>query len=328
MTPPATAVLAEATRHDGTAERVESRHRGQLVVVGPDGVELALGDVEHPVFVRSTAKPFQAQACLELLAEHGPVAPEELTHAEIAVAWASHRGEQRHLEVVRRLLARSGTAPEGLTTPASLAEADKVWPPASPGEAPSRLRYNCSGKHALFALAGRGLGLRGQALLDPEGPLQARVLATIEEACGPVQGIGVDGCGAPAVVLPLRGLAAGYRQLLADDRWGRVRDAGFAHPGLVGGDGRVESALLGAGVVAKVGAEGVYGAAWSDADGVHGIAVKAEDGNERGAAVALVAVLVARGVVDEDIWAPPPVTGGGDVVGRVRVAPSLLESIT
>ena len=200
-------VLAEVTRHDGGGERVESRHRGHLVVVGPRPLRHGRGETE--VFVRSAAKPFQATACLEVLAEHGPVAPGDLTGAEVAVAWASHRGEQRHLAAVRRLLARSGTPAEALTCPPALPEADKAWPPASPGEPPSRLRFNCSGKHALFALAGRGLGISGQDLLDPDGPLQRRVLAVIRAACGPVVGVGVDGCGAPAVVLPLQGLATG-----------------------------------------------------------------------------------------------------------------------
>lgn len=323
MTTPAAAVLAEVTRHDGTRERVESRHRGQLVVVGDGGVELGLGDVDHELFVRSTAKPFQAAACLEVLAENGAVSPDDLTDAEVAIAWASHRGEGRHLDAVRRLLARSGTSPEGLTCPTALPEADKEWPPASPGEPPSRLRYNCSGKHAMFALAGKALGLRGQALLDVDGPLQQRLLAAIEDACGPVAGVGVDGCGAPAVVLPLRGLAEGYRRLVSEDRWSRVRQAALAHPLLVGGTGRVESALLAAGVTAKVGAEGVYAAGWVDHDGPHGVAVKAEDGSDRGGGVALVAVLAARGVVPADVWSPPPVTGGDGTVGTVRAAAGL-----
>lgn len=321
MIPPA--VIAEATRHDGRLERVESRHRGHLVVVGPDGIELALGDPDAELFPRSAVKPFQATACLEVLAEHGPVEPGDLTDAEVAVGWASHRGEQRHLDVVRRLLARSGTAPEGLTCPPALPEADTTWPPASPGEPPSRLRFNCSGKHALFALAGRGLGLRGRALLDPDGALQRQVLRTIADACGAPLGVGVDGCGAPAVVTRLRGLAGGYRQLVADPRWRRVGEAGLAHPHLVGGTGRAESALLAAGVVAKVGAEGVYGAAWRDDRGAHGVAVKAEDGNVRGAAVAVVAVLARAGIVPGDVWAPPPVTGGEDVVGVIRAGPDL-----
>jgi L-asparaginase II len=311
-------VLAEVTRGTRDGERVESVHRGHLVVVGPDGPERTVGAAGAEVFIRSAAKPFQATACLEVLAEHGPVRPDELGDDEVAIAWASHRGEQSHLAAVRRLLARSGTAPEALTCPPSIAEADKAWPPASPGEPPTRLRYNCSGKHALFALAGRGLGLGPTELLDPDGPLQRQVLATIADACGEVVAVGVDGCGAPAPVTRLDGLAAGYAALAGGDRWARVRTAGFAHPDLVGGTGRVESALLAAGVVAKVGAEGVYGAGWLQDGAAYGCAVKSEDGEVRGAAVALVAVLAERGVVPADVWQPDPVTGGGEPVGRVR----------
>lgn len=325
MTAPdhAPGVLAEVTRATRDGDRVESVHRGHLVVVGPDGAQDHRSSVGSPtaeVFIRSAAKPFQATACLEVLAEHGPVAPEDLGDDEVAIAWASHRGEQSHLDAVRRLLARSGTAPEDLTCPPSMAEADKVWPPASPGQPPTRLRYNCSGKHAMFALAGQGLGLAPAELLAPDGPLQRRVLATVADACGEVVAVGVDGCGAPAPVTRLDGLAAGYAALADGERWQRVRTAGFAHPDLVGGAGRIESALLAAGVVTKVGAEGVYGAGWLE-DGVpFGCAVKAEDGEVRGAAVALLGVLVERGVVPADVWEPDPVTGGGEPVGRVRWA--------
>jgi transcriptional regulator with XRE-family HTH domain len=80
---------------------------------------------------------------------------------------------------------------------------------------------------------------------------------------------------------------------------------GWRSPLLVGGEGRLESALLAAGVVAKVGAEGVFAAGWRAADGTpRGLAVKAEDGADRAATVAAHAVLVAAGVVAADVWSP------------------------
>src|SRR5699024_10408620 len=43
---------------------IESRHIGSAAVVDPAGdVTMALGDVETPVFTRSTLKPLQALAC-------------------------------------------------------------------------------------------------------------------------------------------------------------------------------------------------------------------------------------------------------------------------
>lgn len=305
--------LAEVTRRDVVSGRevVESVHSGHLAVVDGDGaVVAAVGDADQVVYVRSAAKPFQATACRRLLGADAAT----LGDAEVAVAWASHRGEPAQLDAVGRLLERSGTPPEQLTCPPAVPEAD---PAAKPG----RLLHNCSGKHALFALAGRRLGVTGPELLDPEGPLQQRILAELADWLGPASAVGVDGCGAPAVAVPLVRLAHAYARLVDAPDAAAVREAGLRHPGLVGGDGRLESALLAAGVLAKPGAEGVYGIGWSGRDGrPRGMAVKAADGNARGASAAAIRVLLDLGVVAEGTWSPPPPLGGGRPAGVVRAA--------
>ena len=49
--------LAQLTRNN----LVEARHRGRLILLGPDGdVQLALGDIHEPFYLRSAAKPLQA----------------------------------------------------------------------------------------------------------------------------------------------------------------------------------------------------------------------------------------------------------------------------
>jgi L-asparaginase II len=313
-------LLAEVTRRDvRTGEQlVESRHLGHAVVTDLDGeVVAAVGDPHLPIFVRSTAKPFQATACLELL----DLAGGSPTPPEVAVAWASHRGEERHLAAVRRLLRRSATPPEQLTCPPAAPDAD-------PGATPHRLLHNCSGKHALFALAGQHQGTSRDRLLDVDGPLQRVVLGVLEEVLGPPSAVGIDGCGAPAVEAPLAALARGYASLAVDDRFARVREAGLSHPGLVGGEGRLESALLRAGVVAKVGAEGVYAAGWIDGAGrARGMACKATDGSTRGVAALLRDTLVDLGVVPTDVWAPEPPLGGGRPAGTVRAVPAATEGL-
>ena len=307
--------LAEVTRRDevGGRDLVESVHLGHAVLTGADGEVLAaVGEATLPVYVRSAAKPVQATACLELL--DGADTPDP---AELAVAWASHRGEAQHLDAVRRLLARSGTAADDLTCPPASPEAD-------PGAAPTRLHHNCSGKHALFALTGARLGLDRDALLDRDGPLQAAVLAQLGDAFGPVHGVAVDGCGAPAVAVELVGLARMFAQVAGHERFRAVREAGFAHPELVGGQGRLETALLAAGAVAKVGAEGIYGVGWLAPDGgPRGFAVKATDGATRGVAALTVGLLRELGVIDGDVWSPPPPLGGGQPVGVVRPTDAL-----
>jgi L-asparaginase II len=329
------APLAEVTRGDDRRGRmfVESVHLGHLALVrladgsdgadradGPAGADassgrqpaavatgVALGAADVEVFVRSAAKPLQAAACLALLDDL------PLTAEQIAVAWASHRGEARHLDAVEGLLAHAGIPASALTCPPAVAEDE-------PGAAPTRIQHNCSGKHALFAVTGQRLGVAREDLLDPDGELQRFVLAALGRHLD-VVGVGVDGCGAPAVVARLDSLAGAYASLAAFD-WGRqVRQAGLTVPGLVGGQGRLESALLGAGVVAKVGAEGVYGVGWVDDGGRPcGLAAKSLDGNPRGAAAATVTVLEELGVVPPGTWRSPPPLGGGVPVGEVRAS--------
>jgi L-asparaginase II len=307
------APLVEVTRVDVRSgdEVVESRHLGHLVVATPDAeVVTALGDPDHLTFVRSTAKPFQATACLELLGPSG----DHLASSELALAWSSHRGEPIHLDTARRLLQRSGTAPDQLTCPPEVSEDD-------PGSAPSRLASDCSGKHGLFALAGQHQGTPRERLLDPDGPLQRVVLEVLHEALGPPVAVGTDGCGAPAVAVPLLRLAAGFAAFASADRWRRVREAGLAHPRLVGGTGRLETALLGGGVCAKAGAEGVFAVGWLAQDGSpRGLAVKAEDGATRAATAATIAALVGGGVATDTTWSPRPVLGGGRPAGSIRAA--------
>jgi L-asparaginase II len=313
-----TGPLAEVTRRDTRRELElgESTHAGTLVVADADGEVLAsLGDPERSTFVRSCAKPFQATACLELLSLAGSQ-PSDL---EVAVSWASHRGEPQQIEAVRRLLRRSATTADQLTTPPDRPEAD-------PGATPAPILHNCSGKHALFALVGTEQACPHDRLLDVDGPLQRPVLAVLEEALGPFDAVSTDGCGAPAVAVPLSRLARAFASLAVDERWERVRRAGYAHPRIVGGIDRLETALLAQGIVAKIGAEGVFAAGWTDERGrARGIAVKAEDGAPRAATAATVELLEAIGVVRRDLWRPAAPLGGGRPVGQVRAAPAVLE---
>lgn len=307
------AELAVVTRRDeiSGASLVESVHTGHLVVTGADGAVLgAIGDGEVVTYVRSAAKPFQAAACLEVLGPAG-VTP---SPAETAVAWASHRAEPRHLAAVRDLLARSGTAPEDLTCIPSRGHHE-------PGAPLSPLRSDCSGKHALFALLADHLGVARDEILRIDGPVQRIVLAGVEEAIGPLLAVGIDGCGAPAVAVPLVSLARGFAALATEARYEAVREAGLTHPGLVGGTGRLETALLASGVVAKVGAEGCYGIGWVGSDGqARGLAAKAADGDARGSAAAVIGLLAHLGVVPADTWEVPPPLGGGRPVGQVHAA--------
>jgi L-asparaginase II len=312
--------LVEVTRRDVLTARevVESVHLGHLVAVDATGATtFTIGDGDHVIFPRSALKPLQAAVCLELVEEVDPALAASLPSEEVAIGWASHLASDEHLAAVRSLAARCGLEVD--TDP------DALSCPTADG---SRLAHNCSGKHALFALTAHALGLPRDraALLTHDGPLQSLILARLAELLGPPRAIGVDGCGAPALAVPLVIVARAFVSLASEQRFARVRDAGLAHPSLIAGRTRsgeplVDTALLRTGVIAKRGAEGVLAAGWRTRDGVvGGIAAKASDGSMRGVSTALVAHLAAQGVVPRDVWAEPDPTGGDGVAGTVRAA--------
>jgi L-asparaginase II len=94
-------VVVEVTR----GGVVESHHRGAVAVLDADGgVALSIGDIDQPVFPRSAIKGLQAIP----LIESGAADRYGLTDAEIALACASHNGEERHVAASAAMLAKAG----------------------------------------------------------------------------------------------------------------------------------------------------------------------------------------------------------------------------
>lgn len=311
-------VLAEVVR----SGFVEGTHHGSVVALRPDGsVALALGELDQPIFPRSSNKPLQAVGLLE--AGWQPASDEQL-----ALATASHSGEPGHLSVVRTMLeGLDGKGLDALGTPAQL-PLDEAAAHAllASGLGGSPLTMNCSGKHAamLLTCATRGWPLAGY--LDPEHPVQQAIRATIERLAGETIGhIAVDGCGAPQHALTLPGLARAFSRLATGDGpLRRTTHAMRSCPWHVGGTGRDVTALMEAipGLVAKDGAEGVYAAGLADGSAV---ALKIHDGASRARTPVLVAALRALGVDHPvlDQFASTVVLGGGRPVGEVRIAAEL-----
>ncbi len=81
----------------------ESRHRGAVVVLGADGhLRRAAGEVTEPLFPRSSVKPMQAAGMLR----HGL----DIDGKLLALAAASHSGEDFHVAGVREILAGPASA--------------------------------------------------------------------------------------------------------------------------------------------------------------------------------------------------------------------------
>src|SRR5215813_3680892 len=84
---------------------VESRHRGAIALVDADGnPAFVCGDVDRPVFPRSSVKALQALRLIET----GAADRYGLTDHELALACASHGGEPGHVATAQSMLARIG----------------------------------------------------------------------------------------------------------------------------------------------------------------------------------------------------------------------------
>ncbi|QTX05134.1 asparaginase [Agromyces archimandritae] len=307
---------------------VESRHAGSAIVLGPDGGVLReLGDVQTPVFARSSLKPFQAVAVMS--------SGVTLRGEDAAIATASHSGTARHVDLVRGILARAGVPVAALGCPPALPlDREARTQRLRDGGGPEPLAMACSGKHAamLAACAANGWDLAGY--LDPTHPLQRRVLEVLERLSGErPAATGIDGCGAPVHALSLAGLARGIQRVTTSQTsspFALYREAAELtlavreHPWAVDGPGRADTiAIERLGVFAKHGAEGVM--VMSAPDGTT-LALKVLDGSGRATTAIALRLLVGVGALDAarvdevetelDLW----VTGGAERVGRIRAS--------
>jgi L-asparaginase II len=307
-------VVAEVVRSGFT----ESWHRGAVAGLAADGRQvISVGHTDVPFLPRSANKPLQAVAMLRC----GLGLEAEL----LALAAASHSGEDFHVDGVRKILSGAGLSEDDLRCPASWPlDADTAHRLIARGEGMSRIRMNCSGKHAAMLATCAVNGWPTGSYLAPDHPLQQAIRHTIEELAGQqVAATGVDGCGAPLFGLTLAGLARAFRVLVlaapgTPER--RVADAMRAYPEWTSGTHRDERRLMAAvpGLLVKSGAEGVDAFALADGHGVRSGAVKIDDGGQRARTPVTVAVLRQLGAVVPDELAAVPVTGGDAVVGEVR----------
>ena len=315
-------VLLDVTR----GGLVESRHRGRLVALHRDGsVSVALGDPEAATYPRSSLKPLQATT---LLACGWPG-----SLPSIALAAASHSGEEMHLAGVRETLRAAGLDESALGCPPDLPwgrQAQLAWVAA--GGAAERICHNCSGKHAAMVACCVAAGWPVKSYLLSTHPLQEAIRTRISSLCGvPIDATSVDGCGAPAHALSLSGLARGVAAIAAADAAtpeGRVAAAMRTYPQLVGGTGRAVTELMAEvdGLVCKDGAEGVWAAALPDG---RAFAAKVADGAARALPPVLAAVLQHWGFAGPAVqrWSSEAMLGGGKPVGAITPSAELRAAL-
>lgn len=276
------------------------------------------------MYPRSSSKPLQAIAMLRA----GLLLPPNL----LALAAASHSGEQFHREGTREILAGAGLGVEALHNIADypLDDAAKVeWIAAGHGKEP--VAMNCSGKHAAMLATCVTAGWDLATYLDPSHHLQVEIGRVQAEFSGAeLDTPTVDGCGAPLFAMPLAGLAAAFGRIAgaASGPEKQVADAYRACPEWASGTHRDEAALHHAipGLVGKAGADAVYAVGLPDG---RGVAIKISDGSPRGRAVLMATVLQVLGYESETLTrqASEPVLGHGEPVGEIVARREALESL-
>lgn len=312
-------------------QHIESIHRGAVCVIDINkNLRYHLGNPEAHIYIRSAAKPFQALP----LAVSGAIKKFGITLDELAVACGSHSGQPYHLAAVNSILQKIALKEDdlecGSSNPYNKSERLSL---IQQGIRPTPIHNCCSGKHALMLALCKYYDFPTKGYTEAQHPVQeliCKVLAELLTTKPEGISIGIDGCGVPSYILSMRQLAFLFAQLAdgrGNNRLGEglalIQKAMLTHPEMVSGEGEFCTELMlhtKGRVIGKIGAEGVYGIALPK-EGI-GIAIKIEDGNERGIYPTVIAILKQLKVINDEAadrlrdWAYPPIKNHkGRVVG-------------
>src|SRR5580765_200682 len=284
-------------RRNGVFEATHLLH----AVAVQDGRRVAeAGDPRLVTLLRSSAKPFQALPLAE--------AYDDLDTRELAIASASHLADRAQLAAVRLLLGRAHAHEDDLECGAE-------------GHPPTKLKHNCSGKHAGMLAVCRAHGWRTDGYRLASHRMQRTHLQNVADLAGvDDDGIAtaVDGCGVVTFALELEQMAAMFTRLEQSPAGKRVADAMRAHPELIRGVGAPDTVVMQStpGAVAKGGAEGLLCGALP---GGVGFAIKSADGAGRPLGPAAAAFLANLGAEIPSLRELPMVNSRGERVGAVAV---------
>lgn len=293
--------VVEVSRGNETIKHVESRHLVDIIVVDASGeIVTAYGDVDRMVFPRSSIKALQALP----LIESGAADAFGFEQKHLAMACASHNGEEFHANETEIMLQKAGLTHKclecGAHLPERIVDREKLFKSGAPATA---LHNSCSGKHAGFLAFAAHQKIDFKNYVEFDHKVQNIIAGTLEDVTGAKHGddnFGIDGCSIPTYEIPLSKLAIAYAKFGVGEDAGKerskamllLRDACMAHPEMVGGTGRVDTELMKAmngRVFSKMGAEAVYTLAIPEL-GI-GAALKCHDGTVRAAEVACIALI-------------------------------------
>lgn len=332
--------LVEVSR----GNRTESVHAGVIAISDAKGELVAsIGDISQLVYPRSAVKALQALP----LIESGAAEALGFDDAELALACASHNGEEVHVKSARVMLMKAGLEEGDLECgpqwPGRMADVAKLHQSYSK---PCPLHNNCSGKHAGFLGLAKTLGVQTKGYIDVEHPVQATIRDVLSELTGHphlASDHGIDGCSIPTYPVPLDKLAKAFAVFgtgegLAQDRrdaCDTLYEACVNEPFMVAGSERfctdIMQAMEGR-VFVKTGAEGVFCGTVPELG--LGISAKCQDGTTRGAEAMMAAVIETLLELEDEQaivvggYSNRPITSRRDaIVGYVRASKELRDAL-
>src|SRR6266496_4532038 len=196
---------------------VEARHRVHAVAVENGAVVGEAGYAGLVAFMRSSSKPLQAIPAAR--------ARDDLDDRDLAIASASHLADDAQLAAVRALLAKAPAVEDELEC-------------GTAGHPPSRLKHNCSGKHAAMLALCRAKGWRIEGYRLEGHRVQREMLAIHAEASEVAEDeirTAIDGCGVLTFGLPLERMANAFARLPELEGGDRIAAGMRAHPELIRG---------------------------------------------------------------------------------------------
>lgn len=285
-------VLVEVLRGDV----IESYHRGAVAVVDGEGrYRLSLGDITADHFPRSSLKLIQVLPLLE----SGAADALGLSQSQLALCCSSHNGEPLHTDMVDEWLESFALEDDvlecGVVLPMRTVIAHEML---KAGSEPRRCHHMCSGKHMGMLSLCKHKGYTLHQYSDYKHPSQQDWLKVLEDLSG-VQiddmAWDYDGCGLPAVSLPLEKMALAQAQFFNPDQpkvrrlaMRRVLQAVVRHPEYLAGTNRLCTDIVKASngnIIVKTGAEGYFvGVVPSENTG---FALKIDDGATRASNAAI-----------------------------------------
>ena len=267
---------------------IESVHQVHAHVENSAGEILFSSSADFQFYPRSAIKPLQTL----LILESGAYNRFNLQQKHLAIASASHTGEQVHTDLVREWLKHMELQIKDLNCGAhdpfdsrALVELKKN------GEAPTAVHNNCSGKHAGFLSVCKQLKFSVVDYHLPDHPLQQLMTKNLENYLEEsLVEYGIDGCSIPAYRMSFHAFGKAFAKLAGQVFENKVTaatqvyNAFVLYPQLTSGLEEYCFKIMEKNpqkILAKVGAEGVLLGAIPEKK--LAIVVKALDGTERAA---------------------------------------------